>query len=515
MGFLDRRERSGVRGIRTDRNRWKNHVTGDELGDTILSSIGRRDILDWLDRRKGEHQTRKNALNLLRVALQEALDRELITSNPARDVRIRATRSMAEDDLEGILSPAEQQRLLKAVPEASRPMVVFALLTGIRQAEQWWLKPEDISRSSIIIRRSSRGKAPKNGKNRTVFLLEPAQRALELARDDSDWVWPAKRGGRRPEGKAPRGWHRWVKAAKLRRRVRWHDLRHTCATSLLAGWWGRKWSLDEVCQMLGHSSVKVTERYARKLAETMRLAVAETMFPKSSPLLLPKITKTAGKMRSRLRDLNSRPAVYETSHDAGWGFVTGPRKPSAFGFVLGARSSVLFGWCPTGALEEQHRGAQVTGFHVCVALRGGKVRVPRKALHRRGRCTLPEQLRDEEVPEIVEAQPVALCAAHGALKRLIEPRLAPGLTVGSERYERPRVLPTARTRLIEQSSKRARQGDDPVVARLRRRLLPACDRAPNGKRIRTQIQIGPAKPANFAGSKPGERSEPEGKPRLR
>jgi len=314
-GFLDRRERSGVRGIRTDRNRWKNHITADELGGTLLSTIGRRDILDWVDRRKGKHQTRKNVLNLLRVALQEALDRELIATNPARDVRLHAARSMSEDDLEGILNPAEQQRLLAAVPEGSRPMVVFALLTGVRQAEQWWLKPEDVSRSSVIIRRSSRGKAPKNGKNRTVFLLEPAQRALELApRDrDSDWVWPAIQGGRRAEGKAPRGWHRWVKAAKLRRRVRWHDLRHTCATSLLAGWWGRKWSLDEVCQMLGHSSVKVTERYARKLAETMRLAVAETLFPKSSPLLLPEIAKTAGKMRSRFRDLNSRPAVYETA----------------------------------------------------------------------------------------------------------------------------------------------------------------------------------------------------------
>jgi len=314
-GFLDRRERSGVRGIRTDRNRWKNHITTDELGGTLLSTIGRRDILDWVDRRKGKHQTRKNVLNLLRVALQEALDRELIASNPARDVRLHVARSMAEDDLEGILNPSEQQRLLAAVPEGSRPMVVFALLTGVRQAEQWWLKPEDVSRSSVTIRRSSRGKAPKNGKNRTVFLLEPAQRALELApRDrDSDWVWPAIQGGRRAEGKAPRGWHRWVKAAKLRRRVRWHDLRHTCATSLLAGWWGRKWSLDEVCQMLGHSSVKVTERYARKLAETMRLAVAETLFPKSSPLLLPEIVKTAGKMRSRFRDLNSRPAVYETA----------------------------------------------------------------------------------------------------------------------------------------------------------------------------------------------------------
>ena len=205
-GFLDRRERAGVRGIRTDRNRWKNHVAEDELGSQLVSSLTRRDILDWLDRRKGQHQTRKNVLNLLRVALQEklsefglssfvsaALDRELIGSNPARDVRLHAaTRMMAEDDLDGILNPAEQQRLLAAVPEDSRPMVVFALLTGIRQAEQWWLKPEDISRTSVTIRRSSRGKPLKNGKNRTVFLRELAQRALELARGDSDWVGPTQ-----------------------------------------------------------------------------------------------------------------------------------------------------------------------------------------------------------------------------------------------------------------------------------------------------------------------------------
>jgi Phage integrase family len=263
---------------------------------------------------------------------------------------------MAEDDLDGILNPAEQQRLLAAVPEGSRPMVVFALLTGIRQAEQWWLKPEDISRTSVTIRRSSRGKPPKNGKNRTVFLLEPAQRALELAPGDSDWVWPAIQGGRRAEGKAPRGWHRWVKAAKLRRRVRWHDLRHTCATSLLAGWWGRKWSLDEVCQMLGHSSVKVTERYARKLAETMRLAVAETLFPKSSPLLLPQIAKTAGKMRSRFRDLNSRPAVYETA-----GLITQTELVWALSaelFEIGGRESALCGTWKYGGTERMATGWQ-------------------------------------------------------------------------------------------------------------------------------------------------------------
>jgi hypothetical protein len=56
--------------------------------------------------------------------------------------------------------------------------------------------------------------------------------------------------------------HEWMRAAGIARPVRWHDLRHTCASSLVAGWWGHRWSLEEVREMLGHSSVLVTEKYA-------------------------------------------------------------------------------------------------------------------------------------------------------------------------------------------------------------------------------------------------------------
>jgi integrase len=310
LGYLDRREHEGSRNVRTERNSWKNHVTKDVLGALPIASIERRDILDWIDRRPRALQTRKNLLNMLRVALQEALDRGLLKSNPARDVRIKGTAD-DQDDLEGILTPPEQRSLLEAVPEASRPLVAFALTTGLRQAEQWWLKPKDLGNGFLTVRRSVGGKPPKNGKSRTIHLLAPAQRALSYAESNAEWVWPAPEGGRRQQGKAPAEWHDWVKAAGIDRRVRWHDLRHTCATALLAGWWGRKWSLDEVCQHLGHSSVKVTERYARKLADTHRLAVAATVFPESSPLMLIGIVKPAGKKGSRLRDLNSRPAVYE------------------------------------------------------------------------------------------------------------------------------------------------------------------------------------------------------------
>lgn len=275
-GFLDRRERAGIRGIGRDRNRWKLYVDKAPIGRLAVATLRRRDILDWLDGLRKAHQTRKNALNLLRVALQEAVDRELLESNPARDVKVHKAGAAKEtDDLEGILQPEEQRRLLAAVPENERPVVEFALYAGVRQSSQWNLRRADCHPTSVFLRRHKSGLAQEH------HLLSPAVAALahSLARG-SEWAFPAPRGGKRHAGTPPKGWHRWVKAAGIKRRIRWHDLRHTCATSLLAGWWGnRKWSLDEVCRYMGHSSVKVTERYARKLAETQRTAVAETVFP--------------------------------------------------------------------------------------------------------------------------------------------------------------------------------------------------------------------------------------------
>ncbi|MBA2724264.1 MAG: tyrosine-type recombinase/integrase [Methylibium sp.] len=354
-GFLDRRERDGVRGIYSDRKSWGKHVAADPIGKLAVASLERRDVVEWLDRRKGKYGTRLKVLNLLRVALREAVERELLTTNPAREVRVHKSgdRSGA-DDLEGILTPPEQKALLAAVPADQRPLVVFALMTGLRQAEQWHLQTDDIGDGLIVVRRSRGGLPPKSGKNRRVHLLGPALRALELAalaaRPGQVLVWPAARGGRRQDSKAPKGWLRWVRLAGITRRVRWHDLRHTCATSLLAGWWGgRKWSLDEVCTHMGHSSVKQTERYARKLAETNRLAVAATVFPASSPLMMAGAAET-GKSKGadseiRTRDLRFTNGATSSSSSArllGGVFPRGNVEgtPSAWALALAAEAAL-------------------------------------------------------------------------------------------------------------------------------------------------------------------------------
>jgi integrase len=322
--FLQRRERAGVRAIRTDRSRWKRHIAGATIGQLAVSTLESRDVWQWLDGLTDmAYRSQLRLLNLLRVALQDAVRRGLLQANPARDVEVhRAASARATDDLEGILTPLEQQALVAAVPERERPTVVFALCTGLRQAEQWWLRWEDVRGGHVVVRRSAGGQPTKSGKPREVPLLPAAIAALDALPLRSGHVFPALRGSRRAEGKAPRGWAGWVKASKIGRPVRWHDLRHTCATALLAGWWGRRWSLDEVCKLLGHSSVQVTERYARKLDSTLRDAVSGTSGP---TMALPEPSKHL----SRLRDSNSRPVLYESpAQGSGSGSLAAPVAPA-------------------------------------------------------------------------------------------------------------------------------------------------------------------------------------------
>jgi len=278
-GFLDRRERRGIRGIKTERYIWR-RVTRADLGDLPLASIRRADIVDWLDGQDGAAQTRRNALNLLRQCFNDAVDRELIDANPARDVRLHRSADVEDEDKWTVLRPDEQIALLDAVPQAERPLVVFALVTGLRQSEQYRLKWDDVSETHVTVRRA------KNRRNRRVPLLPPARAAAAAMARESEYVFPSPRGHRR-QPRAPGDWHQWVAAAGIERRVRWHDLRHTCGTSLLAGWWGgAEWAIRKVQAFLGHRNLVSTERYAHLLQQDLDAQAQRVEFPANSPLLL-------------------------------------------------------------------------------------------------------------------------------------------------------------------------------------------------------------------------------------
>jgi integrase len=53
---------------------------------------------------------------------------------------------------------------------------------------------------------------------------------------------------------------KWRSAAAIRSEVRFHDLRHKCASHLIMGTCGSAWRLEEVQVVLGHASRTTTER---------------------------------------------------------------------------------------------------------------------------------------------------------------------------------------------------------------------------------------------------------------
>ncbi len=354
---LDQREADGLRGIREERNRWASYVAKDELARLPIRTINRRDVLRWLDGvrakrasrpgpggrvttgRKLGRQTVLNALTLLRTVLEDASQRNVIGDNPARGITL--PREQRTRDPWTFLHPDEQRRLVRAAGD-DWPMVAFAIGTGLRQGEQWSLELADVhleeQQPRVVVRFGSPGKPPKNGRIRVVPLLGIAveavraqlevlagrrERATKWRRPDPNprgLLFPGRSGGHRKRGE-PKSLVHARDAAKLGRHVRWHDLRHTCASSLVAGWWGRAWSLEEVCDMLGHSSIKVTERYAHLAGTLVDRAAAATraavrgliVSPQPSKTAQPKKRKNSSKKAgSHLRDLNSRPTVYET-----------------------------------------------------------------------------------------------------------------------------------------------------------------------------------------------------------
>jgi hypothetical protein len=166
------------------------------------------------------------------------------------------------------------------------------------------------------VRYGKPGEPTKNGRARDIPILPLARVALDLLPKTHEMVLPSVTGAFRAKGQVfdRIAWKAWLTAAGLKRRVRPHDLRHTCATLLLTGAWGDPWTYEAVKEMLGHSSVKVTERYARATGTLAQRAAASMVDkPETSPQLSASDRAQAAKMiQRRGSDSNRRMTVLQT-----------------------------------------------------------------------------------------------------------------------------------------------------------------------------------------------------------
>lgn len=354
--WLDARELAGNRAIVSDRNRWKNHVDGSDLADIPLRALERSDVkqwLRWLRPRVAGWQTRRHCLNLLRRALADAVDDEVIERNVA--VGLSVPKEVSGGERWTYLTPDEQRRLAtcelggddaeqRLEGRAEVLIALVALGTGMRQGEQWSLELSDVhvddAEPWLYLRWGSKDQPPKNGRPRRIELfgigLEAMRSWLEALplyakRNPEKLVFPTRRGYRRGLSKQPRHWKEILRAARLddartrhdRRTVRWHDLRHTCASSLVAGWWGKRWSIQAVRDLLGHGSVTVTERYAHLAPGVLTDMASETRGPN---------------LALEVQRSEAKSAVIPGARHAGF-------EPATFGFGGPGRSPELLATC--------------------------------------------------------------------------------------------------------------------------------------------------------------------------
>ncbi len=208
------------------------------------------------------------------------------------------------DEIGAVIQCAKLER-------ARRDLFTVAIYTGLRRGELFALQWEDVhlegDRARLVVRRGHTGPT-KSGKAREVPLFAPAIAALARIRDAAlgrrrrvealagrlvfpgpdgamyaegyEAGWADKRERRGPEGDDGKRTLRVTLGAKsiagITRDVRFHDLRHTTASHLVMGTWGRRWTLEEVRTFLGHSTVRVTERYAHLAPDALHAAARET-----------------------------------------------------------------------------------------------------------------------------------------------------------------------------------------------------------------------------------------------
>jgi integrase len=212
----------------------------------------------------------------LSKALKQATNDGLIPRNAAASVKPPQARReemqpLSTDQVRTFLDTVKGDRL--------EALYVLAVTSGLRQGELLALKWEDVdlegTNPTLEVRRSlseTRGRrsfvTPKSGRGRHLRLSRRAMSALRVHRkrqleervrkaglwEDHGLIFPSEVGTPMSGRNLYRAFKIRVKRASLPQTLRFHDLRHTCATLLLRQGINPKF----VQELLGHADISLT-----------------------------------------------------------------------------------------------------------------------------------------------------------------------------------------------------------------------------------------------------------------
>lgn len=308
--WLDARELGGdIRGIDSERSVWRQHIDSAAFADWPMRKVRPRDVQAWLvalskkdamqvTRHRDGHvvsskgtrvsrQTVLHARRLLKACFSSAVIEGKASYNPVTDVPVPKMDVVSEEHEEwAFLSAEEIGRLFAAIERAPRAtfyraVYAVAIYGGLRKGELLGLRWEDIGDGTMTVRRSYAGPTKTKSSKREVPMLPPVRAALDAWKRHGGavrvkgLVFPADHGSCYGESYDAAWETQWRGKAGCKSHVRFHDLRHTCASHLVIGSFGIRLELHEVQRWMGHADMGTTQRYAHLAPGALRNKVRE------------------------------------------------------------------------------------------------------------------------------------------------------------------------------------------------------------------------------------------------
>jgi integrase len=258
-----------IKSYETNISIYKNHIL-PLLANRTMSSVKKSEVMQYHANMVYEKGLAPATANKLLLFLNNAYN--IAHTYDLLDTSINPCRGVKEYELNNqrqiFLRKAQTKKLLREVNnspnEHLKYIIPFLLLTGARKREvldaQW--NQFDFNQMFWTI------PITKNGKKRILPITQPLEELLNQIPKQSKYLFPS------PKTKKPYvsifcSWNSARNKAGLPE-VRIHDLRHTYASALV----NAKCSLYEVQMLLGHSTAKMTQRYAHLSNETLMKAAS-------------------------------------------------------------------------------------------------------------------------------------------------------------------------------------------------------------------------------------------------
>lgn len=244
------------------------------FGHIKIDELKRGHVRDWCKTLNCGNRRIRNLILPLKMALECAIDDEVIQNNPLRDFSFANVEPPQEDHVDP-LTKAEYSQLMTAISGPFKNLIQFAIWTGLRTSELVALEWGDIDFVRGVIRvnkaKTHESKKIETTKTRTgtreVTILAPALEALNAQKQHSFMLGKEIfLNNGKPYTGAVQIWHGWKRAllkAGIRYRIP-YQTRHTYASYMLSAEEPIAW----VAKQMGHSSPTTTAKHYARYMKT-------------------------------------------------------------------------------------------------------------------------------------------------------------------------------------------------------------------------------------------------------